>query len=117
MTEGDDAKLFCQVVETAEPLLTSIRWQRRTKEKPSITDLLVITSGGKQEYINGLRDRVKFAGSYTILDGSILLHNLTILDEGIYTCVFNVFPSGTHETEVRLTIQGKILCRYFLINS
>ncbi|XP_058236369.1 OX-2 membrane glycoprotein-like isoform X2 [Hemibagrus wyckioides] len=64
-----------------------------------------MTSGGKQEYINGARDRVKFAGSYTGLDGSILLHNLTVLDEGIYTCIFDVFPSGSYETDVRLTIQ------------
>ncbi|XP_053090031.1 cell adhesion molecule 1-like isoform X2 [Pangasianodon hypophthalmus] len=56
---GDDAHLFCQLVETREPL-TSITWQRRTKEKPANTDFVVITSDGKEGHINGLRDRVKF---------------------------------------------------------
>ncbi|XP_058248515.1 nectin-1-like [Hemibagrus wyckioides] len=104
VTAGDDAELFCQVVETAETL-TSIRWQRRTKEKPSNTDILIITSGGKQEYINGLRDRLKFAANFAGLNGSILLSNVTVLDEGVYTCIFSVFPSGPYETEVRLTVQ------------
>ncbi|XP_058248514.1 hemicentin-2-like [Hemibagrus wyckioides] len=104
VTAGDDAELFCQVVETAETL-TSIRWQRRTKEKPTNTDILIITSGGKQEYINGLRDRVKFTANFTRMNGSILLSNVTVLDEGIYTCIFSVFPSGPYETEVRLTVQ------------
>ncbi|XP_058247453.1 cell adhesion molecule 1-like isoform X2 [Hemibagrus wyckioides] len=104
VTAGDDAELFCQVVETAEPL-TSIRWQRRTKEKPTNTDILIITSGGKQEYINGLRDQLKFAANFAGLNGSILLSNVTVLDEGIYTCIFSVFPSGPYKTEVRLTVQ------------
>ncbi|KAG7330878.1 hypothetical protein KOW79_004847 [Hemibagrus wyckioides] len=101
---GNDAQLYCQVIETDEHL-TSIRWQRQTKEKPSNTDFLVITSGGKQEYINGLRDEVKFTANFTQMNGSILLSNVTVLDEGIYTCIFSVFPSGPCKTEVRLTVQ------------
>ncbi|KAB5513391.1 hypothetical protein PHYPO_G00249390 [Pangasianodon hypophthalmus] len=100
---GDDAHLFCQLVETREPL-TSIRWQRRTKEKPANTDFVVITSDGKEEHINGLRDRVKFTGNISRLSGSILLSKVTALDEGIYTCVFSVFPSGPYKTEIRLTV-------------
>ncbi|XP_047671238.1 nectin-4-like [Tachysurus fulvidraco] len=104
VTAGDDAQLFCEAIETTEPL-TTIWWQRRTKKKPTNTDFLVITSSGKEEHINGLRDRVKFAGNLAVLDGSILLSNVTLLDEGIYTCIFSIFPSGRNETEIRLTVQ------------
>ncbi|XP_047671377.1 nectin-4-like [Tachysurus fulvidraco] len=104
VTTGDDAQLFCEAIETTEPL-TTIRWQRRTKKKPTNTDFLVVTSSGKEEYINGLRDRVKFAGNLAVLDGSIHLSNVTLLDEGIYTCIFSIFPSGPYKTEIRLRVQ------------
>ncbi|XP_060732944.1 nectin-3-like [Tachysurus vachellii] len=103
VTTGDDAQLFCEVIERTD-LLTTIRWQIRTKKKPTNTDFLVITSSGK-EHINRLRNRVKFAGNFIGLDGSILLSNVTILDEGIYTCMFSVFPSGRNETEICLRVQ------------
>ncbi|KAK2849771.1 hypothetical protein Q7C36_008554 [Tachysurus vachellii] len=104
VTAGDDAQLFCEAIEATEPL-TTIRWQRRTKKNPTNTDFLAITSSGKEEHINGLRDRVKFAGNLAVLDGSILLSNVTLLDEGIYTCIFSVFPSGSYKTEIRLRVQ------------
>ncbi|XP_053089834.1 nectin-3 [Pangasianodon hypophthalmus] len=100
---GDDALLFCQLVETAEPL-TSVIWQRQTKEKATNTDFFAITSNGKEGHINGLRDRVKFTGNISRLSGSILLSKVTALDEGIYTCIFSVFPSGPYKTEIRLTV-------------
>ncbi|XP_060733372.1 nectin-3-like [Tachysurus vachellii] len=103
VTAGDDAQLFCEAIETTEPL-TTIRWQRRTKKRPTNTDFLVITSTGK-EYRKKLGDRVKFAGNLAVLDGSILLNNVTLLDEGIYTCIFRVFPSGRNETEICLRVQ------------
>ncbi|XP_027018380.2 nectin-3-like [Tachysurus fulvidraco] len=104
VTAGDDAQLFCEAIETTEPL-TTIRWQRHTKKKPTNTDFLVITSSGKEEHINGLGGRVKFAGNSAVLDGSILLSNVTLLDEGNYTCIFSVFPSGQYKTEIHLRVQ------------
>ncbi|XP_053352953.1 nectin-3 [Clarias gariepinus] len=104
VTTGDNAQLFCQAVETSEQL-TSITWQRRTKEKPTDTDFFAVTSTGKEEHINGLGDRVKFNGSISGLIGSILLSNVTVLDEGIYTCTVSVFPSGPDHTEIHLRVE------------
>ncbi|KAF4086817.1 hypothetical protein AMELA_G00088720 [Ameiurus melas] len=101
---GDDARLFCQLVDTAEKL-TSVTWQRRTKERPTNTDFLVVASDGKEEHMNGLKDRVKFTGDIPGLKGSILLSNITVSDEGIYTCIFSIFPSGPFKTEIHLTVQ------------
>ncbi|TSL54364.1 Nectin-3-like protein [Bagarius yarrelli] len=103
VTAGDDAQLFCQVVDTSEPL-TSITWQRRTKKKPTNAEFFITTSDG-DEHINGLKDRLKFTGDISGPNGTIVLSNVTVLDEGIYTCIFSVFPSGPFETEVRLKVQ------------
>lgn len=105
--EGDDAQLFCQLLNTAEPL-TSITWQRRTKEKPTNTDFFIIASDGKEEHKNGLGDRVKFTGNILDRIGSVLLRSVTARDEGIYTCIFSLFPSGPDEKEIRLTVLSKI---------
>ncbi|KAI5615443.1 poliovirus receptor, partial [Silurus asotus] len=104
VTEGDDAQLFCQVVETSDKL-TSITWQRRTNKEQRNKDFFAVTSDGKERQLNGLGDRVKFTGTISGLDGSIILGNVSVLDEGTYTCVFSVFPSGPYETEIYLTVQ------------
>ncbi|KAF7709223.1 hypothetical protein HF521_016073 [Silurus meridionalis] len=47
VTEGDDAQLFCQAVETSDKL-TSITWQRRTNEnRETKTSLLLLLMGKK----------------------------------------------------------------------
>ncbi|GLD67585.1 nectin-1-like isoform X2, partial [Lates japonicus] len=32
------------------------------------------------------------------------LSNVTLLDEGVYTCIFTLFPSGNHETKIPLNL-------------
>ncbi|XP_060786386.1 nectin-3-like [Neoarius graeffei] len=102
VTAGDDAHLFWQLIDTTENL-TSITWQRRTKEKPTYTKFLIITSHGKVEY-NGFGNRVEFTGNISEHSGSILLKNVTSSDEGIYMCIFIIFPSGPFKREIHLAV-------------
>ncbi|XP_060786390.1 nectin-4-like isoform X2 [Neoarius graeffei] len=102
VTAGDDAHLFCQLIDTMEDL-TSITWQRRTKEKPTDTDFLIINSDGKVEY-SGFGNRVEFTGNILKHNGSILLKNVTSSDEGIYTCILSIYPSGPFEREIHLAV-------------
>ncbi|KAL7882096.1 hypothetical protein AOLI_G00089450 [Acnodon oligacanthus] len=104
VTVGQKAALFCQLVETNERL-TRITWQKRTREIPTNKNFFYITPEGKTESVNGLGDRTEFIGDIEQIIGTILLRNVTLLDEGVYTCIFNVFPSGPFETEIHLQIQ------------
>uniref|UniRef100_A0AAR2JMS2 Ig-like domain-containing protein n=1 Tax=Pygocentrus nattereri TaxID=42514 RepID=A0AAR2JMS2_PYGNA len=104
VTVGQDATLFCQLVETNERL-TRITWQKRTREILTNKNFFYITPEGKTESVNGLGDRTEFIGDIKEIIGTILLRKVTLLDEGIYTCIFNVFPSGPFETEIHLNIQ------------
>ena len=104
---GDNAQMFCQLVETNEKL-TRITWQKRTREILTNKNFFVITPEGKTENINGLGDKAEFIGNTQEIIGSILLKNVLLLDEGVYTCIFNIFPSGPFEAEVHLSVLGKI---------
>ncbi|XP_036426384.1 nectin-1-like isoform X2 [Colossoma macropomum] len=100
---GDEATLFCQLVETNERL-TRITWQKRTRETLTNKNFFIINSDGKTENINGLGVRTEFIGNIQETTGTILLKNVTLLDEGVYTCIFNIFPSGPFETEIHLSV-------------
>uniref|UniRef100_A0A3B4CI93 Ig-like domain-containing protein n=2 Tax=Pygocentrus nattereri TaxID=42514 RepID=A0A3B4CI93_PYGNA len=104
VTVGDNARMFCQLLETNEKL-TRITWQKRTRETLTNKNFFVITPEGKTENINGLGDRAEFIGNTQEIIGSILLKNVLSLDEGVYTCIFNIFPSGPFETEIHLNVQ------------
>ncbi|XP_066542387.1 nectin-1-like isoform X2 [Hoplias malabaricus] len=101
--EGEDASLFCQLVETNETL-TRITWQKRTRETQTNRNFFTISAGGKTEYLNGLGNRVEFIGNLQEFVGTIRLKNVTLLDEGLYTCIINIFPSGPFEKAIALHV-------------
>ncbi|XP_072541609.1 nectin-1-like [Salminus brasiliensis] len=102
-TAGEEGTLFCQLVDTSEQL-TRIIWQKRTPNSPKNENIFVITPDGKTENINGLGDRIEFIGNIQEYIGSVRLKNVNLADEGIYTCIFNIFPSGPFEREIPLTV-------------
>ncbi|XP_037395455.1 nectin-4-like isoform X1 [Pygocentrus nattereri] len=101
-TEGSDAILFCQLVETNEKL-TRITWQR-TRETLTNKNFYVITTDSKTEHINGLGHRAEFIGNIQETTGTILLKNVTLRDNGVYTCIFNILPSGPFKTKIYLNV-------------
>ncbi|XP_016117876.1 poliovirus receptor-like isoform X1 [Sinocyclocheilus grahami] len=100
---GENATLLCQLTETDDDL-TRIIWKKKTREKLEETVFFLIRQGGKTEHKNGLEDRVQFIGNFAEKNGSIQLFRMRLLDEGIYTCTFNLYPSGPLETDINVTV-------------
>ncbi|XP_077072869.1 nectin-1 [Siphateles boraxobius] len=100
---GENATLLCQLTETDDSI-TRIIWRKKTKENPEEKTFFAIRPGDKTEHQNGLGDRVQFIGNTAEKNGSIQLLRMRLLDEGIYTCTFNLFPSGTFETDINATV-------------
>ncbi|XP_052004735.1 poliovirus receptor homolog isoform X2 [Xyrauchen texanus] len=100
---GQNATLFSELTETKDAI-TRIVWQKKTRENPEETTFFIIRQDGKTEHRNGLGDRVKFIGNIAEKKGTIQLVEMRILDEGIYTCIFNLFPSGPFETNINVTV-------------
>lgn len=101
---GGTAVLPCKLIDTAEPL-QQISWQRKTREKVQTDNFYTIQRSGPV-FVNGNDRRFQFIGSFKDNNGTLQLTNVLLKDEGVYTCIFTVFPSGNHKTEIPLTIFG-----------
>uniref|UniRef100_A0A4W5NVD8 Ig-like domain-containing protein n=1 Tax=Hucho hucho TaxID=62062 RepID=A0A4W5NVD8_9TELE len=106
VVQGEDVDLFCSLLETDEEL-EQITWQKRTLEEPDNHNFLLIYPTGLTDFIssNGLDGRVQFLGNPKENIGSIRITAARLLDEGTFTCVFSVFPSGAYSIEIPLTVQ------------
>ncbi|XP_040004727.1 nectin-3-like protein [Xiphias gladius] len=102
MVQGGTIVLPCKLTDTTESL-TQISWQRKTREKLQNDDFFTIMSDGPQ-FVNGHDKRFEFIGSFDDKNGSLQLADITLLDEGIYTCIFTLFPSGNYKTEIPLNV-------------
>lgn len=104
--KGGNATLFCHLTETEENL-THIVWQKQTRGNPEQHSFFIIHKDGKTEHRNDLQDKVKFIGNFKEKNGSIQLLGMSLLDDGIYTCIFNTFLSGKIRTNISATVHGK----------
>lgn len=111
---GENATLLCQLTETDDSV-TRIIWKKKTQENPVEKNFFAILPDGTTQHQNGLRDRVQFIGNFAKKNGSIQLLRMRLLDDGIYTCVFNLFPSGTYETDINATVFGMMACSCFYL--
>ncbi|KAG7215821.1 hypothetical protein INR49_021944 [Caranx melampygus] len=55
-------------------------------------------------FVNGHDDRFKFVGNLAEKNGSLRLSDVTLLDEGVYTCIFTLFPTGNYQAEIHLNV-------------
>ncbi|XP_073701105.1 uncharacterized protein [Garra rufa] len=100
---GENATMLCQLTGTDDYLIRII-WKKKTRENPEEKFFFVIHQDGKIEVSNELRDRVQFIGNIAKKNGSIQILRMSLLDEGIYTCIFNFISTGPFETNINATV-------------
>ncbi|XP_020787601.2 poliovirus receptor-like isoform X2 [Boleophthalmus pectinirostris] len=101
--QGDTAVFPCFLTETTESL-TQITWQRRTRLIKDNTNFYTILKSNGPFYVNGQDERFHFVGNFSLRNGSLQLSNVTLSDEGTYTCIYTLFPSGNVKTEIPLNV-------------
>uniref|UniRef100_A0A669DCZ9 Ig-like domain-containing protein n=1 Tax=Oreochromis niloticus TaxID=8128 RepID=A0A669DCZ9_ORENI len=101
--QGSTAILSCYVIDTNDDL-TQITWQRKTREKPHNDNFLTILPREGAQFVNGDDDRFKYIGNFNNKNGTLQLSNVALKDEGRYTCIFTLFPSGNQKTEIPLNL-------------
>ncbi|XP_076731163.1 nectin-3 isoform X1 [Maylandia zebra] len=103
VVQGGTAILPCHVIDTNDDL-TQITWQRKTREKPHNDNFLTILPREGVQFVNGGDDRFKYIGNFNNKNGTLQLSNVALKDEGSYTCIFTLFPSGNQKTEIPLNL-------------
>uniref|UniRef100_A0A3Q3GNX6 Ig-like domain-containing protein n=1 Tax=Kryptolebias marmoratus TaxID=37003 RepID=A0A3Q3GNX6_KRYMA len=102
---GASATLPCKLTQSlSSESLEQISWQRKTKGKPQTDNFLIIKPSGVQ-FVNGNDKRFRFIGNF---NGTLQLNDVNLDDEGSYTCIFSLFPSGNFKTEIPLRVLGKL---------
>ncbi|XP_045062599.1 nectin-3-like [Coregonus clupeaformis] len=105
VVQGEGVDLSCRLIETTEDL-EQITWQKSTWEEKQNHNFMLIYPNGVTNFIalNGLKGRVQFIGNTSENLGSIRITAVRLLDEGTFTCIFSIFPSGAYSTEISLTV-------------
>ncbi|XP_045062603.1 nectin-3-like isoform X2 [Coregonus clupeaformis] len=105
VVQGEDVDLSCRLIETTKKL-KHITWQKSKLVEKHNYFFLLIYPIGYTKFIapNGLEGRVQFIGNPSENLGSIRITAVRLLDEGTFTCIFSVFPSGAYNTEIPLTV-------------
>lgn len=103
---GTDVVLHCSF---ANPLpgvkITQVTWQKATNG--SKQNVAIYNPAMGVSVLAPYRERVEFLRpSFT--DGTIRLSRLELEDEGVYICEFATFPAGNRESQLNLTVMGKL---------
>ncbi|XP_071332228.1 nectin-1 isoform X2 [Trachinotus anak] len=103
VVQGGTIVLPCKLTDTTEAL-TQISWQRTTRGKPHNDNFFTILPKDGPKFVNGYDKRFEFIGSLNEKNGSLQLSDVTLVDEGVYTCIFTLFPTGNYKTEIPLNV-------------
>lgn len=103
---GADVVLHCSF---ANPLpgvkITQVTWQKASNG--SKQNMAIYNPAMGFSVLPPYNDRVEFLRP-SFMDGTIRLSRLQLEDEGVYICEFATFPAGNRESQLNLTVMGKL---------
>ncbi|XP_078402031.1 nectin-1-like isoform X1 [Cetorhinus maximus] len=101
-TLGDDTLLPCTI--DSKEVVSQFMWQKRHGQQQQIFFTIVFINGENQHFVDIFDGRMIYVGK-SRKNATMYLKNLTLHDEGTYTCIFTFFPAGPVEEEIQLTVQ------------
>ncbi|XP_078795912.1 nectin-4 isoform X2 [Oryzias latipes] len=99
---GSSAILPCHI--NTNDRLSQITWQRTIKGKAPDDVFLTIQPMIGPSHSNGKDFRFEFIGNFNNKNGTLKFSDVTLNDEGSYTCIFSLFPSGKQSRNSQLVI-------------
>uniref|UniRef100_A0A3B3HUG6 Ig-like domain-containing protein n=1 Tax=Oryzias latipes TaxID=8090 RepID=A0A3B3HUG6_ORYLA len=99
---GSSAVLPCHIITNDR--LSQITWQKTIKGKAPDDVFLTIQPKNGLKFSNGQDLRFQFIGNFNDKNETLKFSNMTLKDEGSYTCIFSLFPGGTPSRNSQLVI-------------
>uniref|UniRef100_A0A8C7XM13 Ig-like domain-containing protein n=1 Tax=Oryzias sinensis TaxID=183150 RepID=A0A8C7XM13_9TELE len=99
---GSSTILPCHI--NTNDRLSQITWQRTIKGKALDDVFLTIQPTIGPSYSNEKDFRFEFIGNFNNKNGTLNFSDVTLNDEGSYTCIFSLFPSGKQSRVSQLVI-------------
>lgn len=107
LVQGGTAILPCKLIGRRHPdIVSQISWRK----EPRNVNFLTILRETEPEFIDGRDERFEFIGNFSADNGTLKLSNITLKDEGTYTCIITLFPSGNVKTSILLNVLGIMCC-------
>ncbi|XP_075393473.1 poliovirus receptor homolog isoform X2 [Tenrec ecaudatus] len=101
--QGANVTLLCRLqLPQGHGQVAQVQWQLQGDTPTSVA---IMRSTGETHFSNPKRMAFQTSGTATeLLDGSLVLRELRVQDEGNYTCEFVMFPQGTLKYHVWLQV-------------
>uniref|UniRef100_A0A8C1E158 Ig-like domain-containing protein n=1 Tax=Cyprinus carpio carpio TaxID=630221 RepID=A0A8C1E158_CYPCA len=105
--QGHDVTLLCQYINgNTEDKILQMQWTwQNESSKYEIMDFSM--DHGLSLHDTFLKDRVRFRkSSLPIYEASIIIKDVKMSDQGVYSCAYTTFPSGSHTGQTSFTVKG-----------
>uniref|UniRef100_A0A672GTD1 Ig-like domain-containing protein n=1 Tax=Salarias fasciatus TaxID=181472 RepID=A0A672GTD1_SALFA len=90
VVEGHDVTLPCKM--TQEKRFTQISWRRKTRGMPGNPFFFTTSEESGPSFVDDPDPRISFIGHFAERNGTLQISNVSLNDEGSYTCIFSLFP-------------------------
>ncbi|XP_073703694.1 nectin 1a-like isoform X1 [Garra rufa] len=102
--QGQDVTLICQYEGDTEDKITQVQWTWQN-ESSKYEIVVFNVEHGLSLHETFLKDRVSFSKiSIPINDTSIIIKDVKKSDQGVYSCDYTIYPSGSHTGKTTLTV-------------
>ncbi|XP_051576797.1 nectin-4-like isoform X2 [Myxocyprinus asiaticus] len=106
--QGHDVTLPCSYNGDPEDKLSQVEWTLRNQSSESTSLKIIILSPTLGIHIHEtfLKDRVSFSKNSSLISflASIIIKDVKKSDQGVYSCEYAIFPSGSYKGETTLKV-------------
>ncbi|XDV40092.1 hypothetical protein PO909_009235 [Leuciscus waleckii] len=102
--QGHDVTLVCQYIHgNTKDTISQVQWTWHNQS--NTCEIMIFNMNHGLLHDTFLNDRVSFSTNLTLTnDASIIIRDVRMSDQGVYSCDYTTFPSGSFKGQTTLTV-------------